>query len=125
MCKKTKKLRFKWEFGDEMVSLHVNQYAYGGRLHIGMINYGEDGPEPFADMTVNLPAYDLEDNEAFINGDINKDLLRFIRENKLGKVLSYTVKSGYGRYAAVAFDLEKLAEYDPSGVASFKENCGL
>ena len=58
MCKKTKKLRFKWEFGDEMVSLHVNQYAYGGRLHIGMINYGEDGPEPFADMTVNLPAYE-------------------------------------------------------------------
>ena len=38
MCKKTKKLRFKWEFGDEMVSLHVYQYAYGGRLHIGMIN---------------------------------------------------------------------------------------
>ncbi len=55
MCEKTKKLRFKWEFGDEMVSLHVNQYAYGGRLHIGMINYGEDGPEPFADMTVNQP----------------------------------------------------------------------
>lgn len=125
MCKRTKKLRFKWELGDEMVSLHVNQYAYDGRLHIGMINYGEDGPEPFADMTINLPAYDLEDNEAFINGDISKDLLRFIRENKLGKVLPYTVKSGYGRYAAVAFDLEKLAEYDPSGVASFKENCGL
>ena len=76
-------------------------------------------------MTVNLPAYNLEDNEAFINGDISKDLLRFIRENKLGKVLPYTVKSGYGRYAAVAFDLEMLAEYDPSGVASFKENCGL
>ena len=125
MCKKTKKLRFKWEFGDEMVSLYVNQYAYGGRLYIGMINYGEDGPEPFADMTVNLPAYDLEDNEAFINGDISKDLLRFIRENKLGKVLPYTVKSGYGRYAAVAFDLEKLAEYDPTGVASFKANGGL
>lgn len=102
MCKRTKKLRFKWELGDEMVSLHVNQYAYDGRLHIGMINYGEDGPEPFADMTINLPAYDLEDNEAFINGDISKDLLRFIRENKLGKVLPYTVKSGYGRYAAVA-----------------------
>lgn len=40
------KIRFKWEFGDEMVSLHVNQYAYGGRLHIGMINYGEDGRNP-------------------------------------------------------------------------------
>ena len=39
--------------------------------------------------------------------------------------MPYTVKSGYGRYAAVAFDLEKLAEYDPTGVASFKENCGL
>ena len=54
MCKKTKKLRFKWEFGDEMVSLHVNQYAYGGRLHIGMINYGEDGL-PSRSHTVVLP----------------------------------------------------------------------
>ena len=59
-------------------------------------------------MTVNLPGYSLDPGEAFISGDISKDLLRFIKENKLGKVLPYQVQSGYGKYSAVAFDLEKL-----------------
>ena len=48
-----------------------------------------DGAEAFADMTVNLPGYSLDPGEAFISGDISKDLLRFIKENKLGKVLPY------------------------------------
>ena len=30
---------------------------------------------------------------------IGKDLLRFIKENKLGKVLPYQVQSGYGKYS--------------------------
>ena len=73
-----------------------------------MITHTEDRAEPFADMTVNLPGYSLDPGEAFISGDISKDLLRFIKENKLGKVLPYQVQSGYGKYSAVAFDLEKL-----------------
>lgn len=116
-----KKVPFKWEFGEETVSLHIGQYAYGDRLYIGMTCHSEDGPEPFADMTVNIPAYSLEPNEAFISGDISKDLLRFIKENKLGKVLPYTVRSGYGQYAVVAFDLDKLKKFDPKGVSEFKK----
>lgn len=120
-----KKVPFKWEFGEETVSLHIGQYAYGERLYIGMTCYGEDGPEPFADMTVNIPAYSVEPNEAFICGDISNDLLRFIKENKLGKVLPYKVRSGYGQYAAVAFDLEKLKEFDPVGVSEFKRTWNI
>ena len=76
-------------------------------------------------MTVNLPGYSLDPGEAFISGDISKDLLRFIKENKLGKVLPYQVKSGYGKYSAVAFDLEKLKAFDPKGVAEFREEWNL
>ena len=79
----------------------------------------------FADMTVNLPGYSLDPGEAFISGDISKDLLRFIKENKLGKVLPYQVQSGYGKYSAVAFDLEKLKVFDPKGVAEFREEWNL
>lgn len=122
MDKLPKKLPFKWEFGEEMVSLEVNSYSYGDRLFIGMTSYGEDGPEPFADVTVNIPEYPLKVNEAFICGDLSKDLLNFIKENKLGKVLPYTVPSGYGMYAAVSFDLDKLAEFDPAGVEAFKRS---
>ena len=108
---------FKWELGEEKVSLHIGEYQYDDRLYIGITSHGEDGPEPFADMTVNLPAFSLEPNEAFINGDISRDLLAFIKENKLGKVLPYTVKQGFGKYSVVAFDLEKLKEFDPKGIA--------
>ena len=80
-----KTVPFKWEFGEETVSLEVGSYAYDNRLYIGVICHGEDGPESFADMTVNIPAYSLDPNEAFINGDISRDLLAFIKENKLGK----------------------------------------
>ena len=50
---------------------------------------------------------------------------RFIKENKLGKVLPYTVRSGYAQYAAVAFDLEKLKEFDPVGVSEFKRTWNI
>ena len=111
-----KKVPFKWEYGEETISLQLGMYANNQRLYIGMITHTEDGAEPFADMTVNLPGYSLDPGEAFISGDISKDLLRFIKENKLGKVLPYQVQSGYGKYSAVAFDLEKLKAFDPKGV---------
>jgi len=121
MEKEPKKVPFKWELGDEIVSLHVDSYVSGKGIYIGMTSYGEDGPEPFADMTVNIPGYSLEPNEAFISGNISKDLLKFIKENKLGKKLPYTVKSGYGNYSVVAFDLDKLKEFDPKGIDEFKK----
>ena len=116
-----KKVPFKWEYGEETISLQLGMYANNQRLYIGMITHTEDGAEAFADMTVNLPGYSLDPGEAFISGDISKDLLRFIKENKLGKVLPYQVQSGYGKYSAVAFDLEKLKAFDPKGVAEFRK----
>ena len=120
-----KKVPFKWEYGEETISLQLGMYANNQRLYIGMITHTEDGEEPFADMTVNLPGYSLDPGEAFISGDISKDLLRFIKENKLGKVLPYQVQSGYGKYSAVAFDLEKLKAFDPKGVAEFRKEWNL
>ena len=29
-----KKVPFKWQFGEETISLHVNRYQYGDRLYI-------------------------------------------------------------------------------------------
>ena len=112
-----KKVPFKWEFGEEIISLHLGMYASNQRLYIGMISHTEDGAEPFADMTVNLPGYSLDPGEAFISGDI--------KENKLGKVLPYEVQSGYGKYSVVAFDLERLEAFDPKGVVKFKKKWNL
>lgn len=88
-----KKVPFKWEYGEETISLQLGMYANNQRLYIGMITHTEDGAEPFADMTVNLPGYSLDPGEAFISGDISKDLLRFIKENKLGKAVIHSINS--------------------------------
>lgn len=66
-----KKVPFKWEYGEETISLQLGMYANNQRLYIGMITHTEDGAEPFADMTVNLSGYSLDPGEAFISGDIS------------------------------------------------------
>ena len=111
-----KKVPFKWEYGEETISLQLGMYANNQRLYIGMITHTEDGAEPFADMTVNLSGYSLDPGEAFISGDISKDLLRFIKENKLGKVLPYQVQSGYGKYSAVVEDFGSSGNSDTDPV---------
>ena len=70
-----KKVPFKWEYGEETISLQLGMYANNQRLYIGMITHTEDGAEPFADMTVNLPGYSLDPGEAFISGDISVKVL--------------------------------------------------
>ena len=115
-----KTIPFKRAHGEEIVSLEVSRYNNNDRLYVGMTSYTAGYPEPFADITVNIVEYPLEPNEAFINGDISQDAINFIIENKLGTLLPYTVQSGYGRYFSIAFDLDKLAEFDPDGIAEFK-----
>ena len=43
-----KKVPFKWEYGEETISLQLGMYANNQRLYIGMITHTEDGAEPFA-----------------------------------------------------------------------------
>ena len=81
--------------------------------------------EDFGDVTINLPYQFLEPNEAFITGDFTKDMLHFIKEHKLGKVLNETGRSGYATYQKVAFDLARLAEFDPEGVAEHCRFAGI
>ena len=40
-------------------------------------------------------------------------------------MLPYQVQSGYGKYSAVAFDLEKLKAFDPKGVTEFRKEWNL
>lgn len=126
MDKMNKIVPFRWEFGEVMVSLEVGQYLVDDQLYIGLLSHTEDGTESFADMTINIPMYPLESpNEAVIAGDISRDLLRFIKEQKLGKVLPDKVRSGYGEYSVVAFNLDRLHEFDPQGVAEFKKRWNI
>ncbi len=120
-----KTLRYNWEFGRETVAIRVSSYRNNGNLYVGLCHKEGREWEDFGDVTINLPYQFLEPNEAFITGDFTKDMLHFIKEHKLGKVLNETGRSGYATYQRVAFDLARLAEFDPEGVAEMASGKGM
>lgn len=119
-------LKFDWKFGVEELVLKVMSYEDGRGLYIGLFDKDEDGEwELFDDLTVNLPDHPLEPDEAFISDFSCRSKLAFIEKYKLGKVLSETGKSGMSEYKLVAFDLERLAEFDREGVLEYRSLIGL
>lgn len=121
-----KTLIYDWQYGREELFLRVDSYMSDDNLYIGLYHMEDGYPESFADLTVNLPFAPLGGiNEAYIDHNFSKEHLRFIRKYKLGRVLPETVASGYCTFQKVAFDLKKLAEYDPQGTREFMESHGI
>lgn len=116
-------LEYDWEFGQEKLSLAVHSYASGGGLYIGLLN-GKTG-EQFSDLTVNLPYFQTEVNEAYMDDFDSKNKRAFIKKHKLGEVLPEQGYSGYGSYYKVAFDLDRLEELDPDGMKQYRKTHGL
>ena len=117
-----KTLGFDWEFGHEELAREVSSYANNGCLYIGLHNKTEEGFDQFGNLTVNLPMSSMippEPNEAYIDHFLSKENLRFIKKHKLGVVLPDIGFSGYCAYAKVAFDMERLREFDPKGVEGY------
>lgn len=114
-----KTLGYDWQYGHEELALQVASYANNGCLYIGLFNKTEEGFEPFDDLTVNLPVSSMippEPNEAYISVLTSRDKLAFIKKHQLGVILPEIGFSGYCSYAKVAFDMERLKEFDPKGV---------
>lgn len=118
-------LGYDWKFGHEELALVVDAYSFGNRLYIGLYQLEEDEWELFDDLTVNLPDCFAGVNEAFLCDSGQKEKLQFIKKHKLGKVLPDVGYSGYCRYIKVAFDLERLSEFDKDGVKRYKERNGI
>lgn len=102
------------------VSIEVSSYKMGGRLYIGLYSRGDAGLEPFSNLTINLPFSPAEVNEGYIERNDCRNLMEFIERYQLGRILPEKGYSGYAEYAKAAFDLDKLAEYDPAGVEAYR-----
>ena len=114
MNKKTKTLKFK---GDKLY-LQVSQYRNNGNLAI----LADTKEEPYGDITVNLSGFSVEKNEGFINS-ITKDSgleKKLIKDGIIKEVIT-TVNYNIGKYDMVVFDIEKLKEYDPTGVKEYQK----
>ena len=116
-----KRVPFKYMGRKTMVTVRVSSYLLADRLYVGVSHRIAKGLEGLLNLTINLPQYPLKYNEAFIEDQYSDDLLAFIKENKLGTILPYTVKSKHGVHHVVAFDMDKLREFDPEDVQAHEE----
>ena len=101
--KEFKTLGYDWECGHEDLIIRVLSYADRKRLYIGLYKEENGEWEDFGNLTVNLPHEDVKKNEAFIDHNF------------------FESKSGYCTFSKVAFDLDRLEEFDPDGVCAYRE----
>lgn len=120
MEEEKKTLGYDWEFGHEELMIEVDAYRYENRLYIGLTHMEDGIEESIADLTVNLIGMPVESNEAYIDAFASQSKLDFIRKHKLGNVLPEMGSSGMEKYHKVAFDLDRLAEFDTAGVERYR-----
>ena len=90
--------------------LTTAKYQMGGGLHIEIWNE-EDGP--IAVLTRNLVGERKpKENEAYVDLNNCPCALDFIEEYELGKTTDYYGHSGFCIYPLVAFDMDKIKEYE-------------
>lgn len=112
---------FHGPFGDHELTVTVCSYAVNKRLAVNLLHKEDGFFLPFAALTVNLPKVPLQANEAFIKDfDENAGLLDFVLENQLGTLRQG--EEGYSNlcaYHKIAFNMEKLREFDLEGVEKY------
>lgn len=118
-----KTLQFDWKYRKKPIklALQVQSYQMNGNLYIGLRWKNGSQYESFTDLTVNL-GNKLKSNEAYVKtfGE-NEGLLDFILKNQLGTLLPEKGYSGFNEYLKIAFDMERLKEFDPDGVKNYME----
>jgi len=116
-----KTLPFHSMFGTYDLTLSVDRYSPKGRLAVSLQCLVDGYLEPYAMLTVNLPKQPVKaPNEAYIKTcDENEGLLEFVLKNHLGKLLPEIGHSGFCTYPKIAFDMDRLKEFDPEGTKRY------
>lgn len=121
MEKEKKALEYRWEHGPTNLYMTVTTYACNDHLSITFESEEDGMLQPFGALTVNLPDEALNPNEAFIDHLFVKANLDLIERYQLGTILPEKACSGLCEFFKVAFDLDRLAVFDPDGVAEYRE----
>jgi hypothetical protein len=119
-----KRLKLETSWGDtQEVSLEINSYLNNKGLYIGLVSYGEDYPEPYGDITVNLNKK-APDYCGYVDVNNMPELEKFLQENEIGEFTGIVQRSGFVEYPLYLFDVEKLRELCPEGMAEYEANIG-
>jgi len=91
--------------------IEVSTYMYGGSLYMNLLDRCEDGVEPYADITVNLPEYKSGPDCAFVDTNNFSQAEKLIAEYKLGEPTGRYARSGYCTYPEYKFNMDEIRKY--------------
>lgn len=115
-----KELELKTSYGETLkVQLEISQYANNGCIYVGVLSKGEDGLEPYENLTVNLRD-GAPDYCGYIDTNNMPEAEEFLRKNDLGYFTGLVGRSGFCTYPMYCFNVEKLRELCPEGMAAYE-----
>lgn len=120
--RKTMNLNTSWGSSEE-VQLEINNYMNNKGLYIGLMSRGEDGFEPYGDLTVNL-GEKAPDYCAYVDTNNMQNVEKFIEDNDLGEFTGLTQRSGFCEFPLYMFNVDKLREMCPDGMETYEKNIG-
>ena len=117
-------LETQWS-GTLEVQMEINNYSNNNGMYIGILSRDDDGEgfECYGDITVNLENK-APDYCAYVDINNMPEMERFIVDNDLGEFTGITQKSGYCEYPLYLFNVDKLRELCPEGMAFYETNIG-
>ncbi len=121
--RKTMELATQWGSTVE-VQLEINNYMNNNGLYLGLMGREEDYFEPYGDISVNLGTK-APDYCAYVDLNNMPELEKFIEENDLGEFTGLTQRSGFCEYPLYMFNVDKLRELCPDGMATYEANIGI
>lgn len=106
--------------GEVSLTATVRGYMNNNRLYIGL----NEGPDMFANLTVNIDA-PCPEYCAYVDANNLSKAEEFINDNELGEFSGFTAVSGYHEYPLYTFDPDRLREIDPDGMRCYEQINGL
>ncbi len=107
-----------------IVTLEVGTYTADRSLHVWLMEEGDTGSEPYADVTVNL-GISVPPYCAYVDTNNMPELEGFLVDNNLAEFTGLEHDSGFCSYPLYMFNAGRLRELCPGGVAVYEQENGL
>ena len=91
--------------------LEVGNYSYGEGIAVELWFESEDGLEPYASLTVNLPNPCCNGNRAYVDTNNFPEAIGLLEKYRLAAPTGRMGFSGFCVYPEYEFDLEEIEKY--------------
>lgn len=105
------KIKSAWTGKDIEVTIKTGRYG-NDRLAVMLVCYEDGYPEPYGNLTVNLPEESVPEGYAFIDTNNIPNAEQFIKEYSLGKPTGWYGHSGFCTYPLYRFNEDRLNELE-------------